>query len=197
MLFKFQIKKKNFFSNFQIRRQYNQERVELYDFYKKWYRVQEIQQETVSLDEETRIMKILRFRFDVIIWFRLRRNILSNVTNRYISDCSYDEDKDPLCPVFQLGYILARAETNETERFLMLLKGGVIQVEVIWNCDFDLYNRNCLPKYSFRRFDLPFHQTKTASGFNFRFADKFMTDGVERRVLYKAYGKKKKKRKKG
>ena len=30
--------------------------------------------------------------------------------------------KDPYCPVFRINYIMARAEPNETERYLMLLK---------------------------------------------------------------------------
>lgn len=29
---------------------------------------------------------------------------------------------DPYCPVFKVGYILEKAEKNETERYLMLLK---------------------------------------------------------------------------
>jgi P2X purinoceptor 4 len=63
----------------------------------------------------------------------------------------------------------------------------VIQIEIIWNCNYDFFAK-CLPKYTFRRFDSPFFATKAASGFNFRFADKFIMEGKERRVLYKAYG---------
>ena len=47
------------------------------------------------------------------------------------------------------------------------LKGGVIEIIIEWNCDFDL-GPLCLPKYSFRRFDTPFKETATSSGFNFR-----------------------------
>lgn len=79
------------------------------------------------------------------------------------------------------------AEANETERYLMLLKGGVIQIEIVWNCDFD-FQTTCLPRYHFHRFDLPFHETRTASGFNFRFADRFIAEGKEHRILYKAFG---------
>ena len=46
----------------------------------------------------------------------------------------------------------------------------------------------CLPKYIFRRFDLPFAETSTASGFNFRFAHKYKNNQTEYRVLYKAFG---------
>ena len=47
-------------------------------------------------------------------------------------------------------------------------KGGVIQIIIEWNCDYD-FGKECLPKYSFRRFDIPFKQTATSSGFNFRY----------------------------
>ena len=53
---------------------------------------------------------------------------MSNMTNRYISRCQHDDTQDRLCPVFRVSYILSKAETNETERYLMLLKGGVILI---------------------------------------------------------------------
>jgi hypothetical protein len=34
--------------------------------------------------------------------------------------------------------------------------------------DYDVV-KNCLPEYKFKRFDMPFGSTATASGFNFRF----------------------------
>ncbi len=60
-------------------------------------------------------------------------------------------------------------------------------IEIIWNCDYD-FNDGCLPEYSFSRFDLPFKETSTSSGFNFRFANKFRINNTDYRVLYKAYG---------
>lgn len=45
-----------------------------------------------------------------------------------------------------------------------------------------------MPKYSFSRFDLPYKETKTANGFNFRFANKYKINQTEYRMLYKAYG---------
>ena len=58
-------------------------------------------------------------------------------------------------------------------------------IDIIWDCDFD-FNRQCLPKFGFRRFDTK--ETNTASGFNFRFANKYRMNGKEYRVLYKAFG---------
>ena len=67
----------------------------------------------------------------------------------------------------------------------MLIKGGVILIDINWDCDLD-FNDSCFPEYQFRRFDTK--ETNTASGFNFRFANKYYEGGVEYRVLYKAYG---------
>jgi hypothetical protein len=44
------------------------------------------------------------------------------MTNKYISTCNYHDTIDKHCPVFKLNYILAKAEANETERLLMLLR---------------------------------------------------------------------------
>jgi hypothetical protein len=115
---------------------------------------------------------------------------LPNITNEYIAQCIYDSIKDPYCPVFQIGDILSKAESDANERIQMLRKGGVIQIEITWNCDYDYYSSKCQPKYSFYRFDLPFKQSQTASGFNFRFADKYldMNTGQINRTLTKAFG---------
>lgn len=60
------------------------------------------------------------------------------------------------------------AEPDPEERYQMLLKGGVILIEIVWNCDYD-FTSSCLPKYHFTRFDYPFKETKSSSGFNFRY----------------------------
>lgn len=67
----------------------------------------------------------------------------------------------------------------------MMVKGSVILIEIVWDCNFD-FETSCLPKYQFHRFDTK--ETETASGFNFRFANRFRENGTEIRELYKAYG---------
>ena len=62
----------------------------------------------------------------------------------------------------------------------------MILIEIIWDCDLDFNDSDCFPVYSFRRFDTK--ETITASGFNFRFANKYFDKNEEYRVLYKAYG---------
>jgi len=119
---------------------------------------------------------------------RKERNILPGITNYYISTCTYDEVLDPYCPVFSLEKVLKKAEPDSKERLMMLQRGGVVEIGISWSCNYDSYAKRCLPKYSFTRFDLPFKQTSTASGFNFRFASRYYLDGEEFRSLYKAYG---------
>jgi P2X purinoceptor 4 len=69
-----------------------------------------------------------------------------------------------------------------------MFKGGVIQIEIKWECNYDRFWKDCQPAYSFSRFDVPFKEVSAASGFNFRFSDKYETEKTEYRVLTKAYG---------
>jgi P2X purinoceptor 4 len=87
--------------------------------------------------------------------------------------------------VFKVDYILSKAEPDERDKYQMLLKGGVVLIDILWNCNLD-WGDSCFPTYQFRRFDTK--ETNTASGFNFRFANKYFENDVEHRVLCKAYG---------
>ncbi|CAF0928527.1 unnamed protein product [Brachionus calyciflorus] len=118
---------------------------------------------------------------------RKLRNILPNMTNDVISHCIYDSIKDPYCPIFLVGNILEEAEPDLSERIQMLSRGGVILVSINWDCNLDS-DRLCFPKFKFSRFDLQFSQASAASGFNFRFSDKFEVNGTLYRILVKAYG---------
>lgn len=89
--------------------------------------------------------------------------------------------------MFKVKNILEEAEPNLKEREQIYQKGGVIQIEINWNRNFD-QSRPCLPIYSFNRFDLSFEQASSASGFNFRFSHKFEINGTKYRYLVKAYG---------
>ncbi len=109
------------------------------------------------------------------------------MTNQHIAECTYNKYSDPYCPVFKLEDILEEAEPNSNERELMMEKGGVVQIEIDWNCDYDKKD-SCFPKYSFIRYDIPFSAVSAASGFNFRFANKFEINSTMYRTLVKAYG---------
>lgn len=82
--------------------------------------------------------------------------------------CRHHPIDDPYCPIFLVKDILEKAEPEEFERKMMLKKGGVIQIEINWECNLDLDFGKCMPKYTFERFDLKFRDLTGASGFNFR-----------------------------
>lgn len=116
------------------------------------------------------------------------RNLLLNITNEYIKTCTYEPHRDPFCPVFTVKEILNQAEPDIKERQKMLKKGGLVRILIEWNCNYDIFSRECLPKYSFDRFDVPYKDKSSASGYNFRFADKFERNGTIHRQLTKSYG---------
>jgi hypothetical protein len=59
--------------------------------------------------------------------FNYRSNIMSNMTNKYISSC-FNSMTDPLCPVFLLSKILEMAEPNQTERHNMIDKVNICDI---------------------------------------------------------------------
>lgn len=69
----------------------------------------------------------------------------------------------------------------------MAVKGGIIAIEIKWDCDLDSWSYYCSPEYSFRRLD---DKTRTQyPGFSIRFARHYkLPDGTEQRTLFKAYG---------
>ncbi len=82
---------------------------------------------------------------------------------------------EKLCPIFRLGDIVEQAGGNITS---LSVRGGVVGVDITWNCDLDWdFERYCLPRYHFRLLD--------ATGWNFRHA---YFHEENRRTLIKAYG---------
>ncbi|CAB1414183.1 unnamed protein product [Pleuronectes platessa] len=74
-------------------------------------------------------------------------------------------------------------------RDVMRLKsGGIIGMQIKWDCDLDWQKRHCLPKYSFRRLDERENNKTLHHGLNFKFAKYNTVNGVEERTLYKAFG---------
>uniref|UniRef100_A0A8C5YDV2 P2X purinoceptor n=1 Tax=Microcebus murinus TaxID=30608 RepID=A0A8C5YDV2_MICMU len=115
--------------------------------------------------------------------FRFSKGNIADRKDGYLKHCSFDEGLDPYCPIFRLGFIVEQAGENFTE---LAHKGGVIGVIINWDCDLDLAAAACNPKYSFRRLD-PKH-VPASSGYNFRFAKYYKTNGTTTRTLIKAYG---------
>ncbi|TSK72025.1 P2X purinoceptor 4 [Bagarius yarrelli] len=114
-----------------------------------------------------------------------KRNILPYVNTTYLSQCVFNRTTDPDCPIFRLRDIVS--EANEDFQ-TMAVQGGVMGVQIHWNCDLDLSKKWCVPQYAFRRLDDK-DPDNVAPGYNFRFAKYYRNvDGQEIRTLIKGYG---------
>ncbi|KAK2102775.1 P2X purinoceptor 4 [Saguinus oedipus] len=115
-----------------------------------------------------------------------KRNILPNITTTYLKSCTYDAKTDPFCPIFRLGKIVENAGHSFQD---MAVEGGIMGIQVNWDCNLDRAASLCLPRYSFRRLDTRDVDHNVSPGYNFRFA-KYYKDlaGNEQRTLIKAYG---------
>lgn len=67
------------------------------------------------------------------------------------------------CPIFKIGKILELANVNFNE---IASLGGVIAIQINWDCDLDYDLSHCFPTYTFTRLDLK--NTKVSPGYNFR-----------------------------
>ncbi|EDM13672.1 purinergic receptor P2X, ligand-gated ion channel 4, isoform CRA_e [Rattus norvegicus] len=114
------------------------------------------------------------------------RNILPNITTSYLKSCIYNAQTDPFCPIFRLGTIVEDAGHSFQE---MAVEGGIMGIQIKWDCNLDRAASLCLPRYSFRRLDTRDLEHNVSPGYNFRFA-KYYRDlaGKEQRTLTKAYG---------
>nr|XP_032800969.1 P2X purinoceptor 4-like [Petromyzon marinus] len=115
-----------------------------------------------------------------------KRNIASGTNGSALRSCRYDARRDPHCPIFRLGDVVAGAGENFQQ---IALEGGVVGIMVEWNCDLDLSWERCRPSYSFQRLDARHSNETIAPGYNFRFSRYFLNaNGTESRALIKAYG---------
>ncbi|XP_044541321.1 P2X purinoceptor 2 [Gracilinanus agilis] len=115
--------------------------------------------------------------------FQFSKGNIRDYDDGYLKHCIFNADTDLYCPIFKLGFIVEQAGENFTE---LAQKGGVIGVIINWNCNLDLSEDKCNPKYSFRRLD-PKH-IQASSGYNYRFAKYYSHNGTASRTLIKAYG---------
>ncbi|MGH0151429.1 UNVERIFIED_CONTAM: hypothetical protein FKN15_020153 [Acipenser sinensis] len=113
------------------------------------------------------------------------RNILPHMNDTYLRGCVFNRTTDPYCPIFRLGDIVQEAGENFTE---MAIEGGVIAIQINWECNLDRLFHKCVPEYSFRRLDEKNSNKTLFPGLNFRFARNYKQNGVEERTLFKVYG---------
>uniref|UniRef100_H3DH48 P2X purinoceptor n=1 Tax=Tetraodon nigroviridis TaxID=99883 RepID=H3DH48_TETNG len=112
-----------------------------------------------------------------------RRNILPEMSATYLKSCQ--RVNDSLCPIFRLGDMVREAGESFRD---MAVEGGVIGIQIKWDCNLDLLRRHCLPRYSFRRLDEKESNRTLYPGLNFRYAKYNTVKGVGERTLYKAFG---------
>ncbi|XP_053563483.1 P2X purinoceptor 1 isoform X2 [Bombina bombina] len=112
-----------------------------------------------------------------------RQNLVESVTSDYLKTCIYHKEKDPLCPVFQLGYIVEQAGQAFKD---IAYKGGTVGIVIDWHCDLDWPVKYCLPTYHFHGLDDS--SNKVSQGFNFRHARYYKEDGINKRTLFKVFG---------
>ncbi|XP_054851897.1 P2X purinoceptor 4 [Eublepharis macularius] len=115
-----------------------------------------------------------------------KRNILPTINKTYLMSCKYHAQTDPFCPIFRLRDMVDAAGQDFQE---MAVEGGVMGLQINWDCDLDKPASRCVPKYTFRRIDNKDSSHTVSPGYNFRFAKYYQTaEGVDSRTLIKAYG---------
>ncbi|XP_063171352.1 P2X purinoceptor 4 [Candoia aspera] len=115
-----------------------------------------------------------------------KRNILPTISQTYLKNCKYNAKTDPFCPIFRLRDMVEAAAQNFQE---MAVEGGVMGLQIRWDCDLDKPASRCVPKYSFRRIDNKDSAHTVSPGYNFRFAKYYQTaPNKDYRTLIKAYG---------
>ncbi|KAL0583749.1 P2X purinoceptor 5 [Plecturocebus cupreus] len=119
-----------------------------------------------------------------------KSNVMDAKDRAYLKSCHFGP-KNHYCPIFHLGSVIRWAGSSFQDIALEVggvHVGGVIGIQIEWNCDLDKAASECHPHYSFSRLDNKLSKS-VSSGYNFRFA-KYYRDaaGVEFRTLIKAYG---------
>jgi P2X purinoceptor 4 len=118
-----------------------------------------------------------------------KRNILPvGEGSNYLHKCSFGthSHQSLYCPIMSLKFIIGSIRHPRTNFTEISTNGGVVGIEIAWNCNLDRKLERCDPKYSFHRLDDP--DVGISKGFNFRFARYHLEEGVQTRTLYKAYG---------
>uniref|UniRef100_A0A8D0GCR6 P2X purinoceptor n=1 Tax=Sphenodon punctatus TaxID=8508 RepID=A0A8D0GCR6_SPHPU len=119
-----------------------------------------------------------KFRFS-------KTNVLDTEDDSYLKACRYSTEHR-YCPIFRLGDLVSWAGSNFQG---MASEGGVIGIQIEWDCDLNKPPSECNPHYSFSRLDIKFAENSISSGYNFRFAKYYRdAEGVDYRTLIKAYG---------
>lgn len=156
----------------------------------------EYEDDDISLDgpkidaSEFTVLVKASIEFPTVQKGKRKRNIKKEAPSSFLKQCRFDAtSKDGLyCPIFSLKQIVDMIHPTPDYNFMNLsIKGGVVGLEIYWNCDHLERNLDhCNPHYVAKRYDDP--TASISQGYNFRFARLYEDDGVQKRVLTKAYG---------
>lgn len=118
----------------------------------------------------------------------VRTNLVEEVTSNYLKSCIYDPTNNPLCPIFKVGDIVNLSGLN----FKSIAEGGgAIGILIQWECNLDVRIEKCKPIYRFQGLfgSSKGGQSNSASvGYNFRKANYYVEDNIEKRTLMKIFG---------
>ncbi|XP_004595365.1 P2X purinoceptor 7 [Ochotona princeps] len=109
------------------------------------------------------------------------RNILPGLN----ISCTFHKTQDPQCPIFRLGDIFRQTGDNFSD---VAVQGGIMGIEIYWDCNLDRWFHHCRPRYSFRRLDDKNVNESLYPGYNFRYAKYYKENNVEKRTLIKVFG---------
>lgn len=130
---------------------------------------------------------------------KARSNLIESIDSDYLKSCKYHPVHHPYCPIFRMGDIVSFGMSNLNDQSdlvsiadshfeEMAVKGAVLSITVIWDCNLDYSEKDCNPKYEFSRLD-NYGGNEIAQGYNFRYAHSHMREsGENTRELYKSYG---------
>ncbi|XP_046496305.1 P2X purinoceptor 7 [Equus quagga] len=99
--------------------------------------------------------------------------------------CTFHKTQNPQCPIFRLGDIFRETGDHFSD---VAIQGGIMGIEIYWDCNLDRWFHRCRPKYSFRRLDDKTASESSYPGYNFRYAKYYKENNVEKRTLIKVFG---------
>ncbi|XP_008058158.1 P2X purinoceptor 7 isoform X2 [Carlito syrichta] len=108
-----------------------------------------------------------------------------NILPGFNVSCTFHKTQNPQCPIFRLGDIFRETGDNFSD---VAIQGGIMGIEIYWDCNLDRWFHRCRPKYSFRRLDDKTTSESLYPGYNFRYAKYYKESNVERRTLIKVFG---------
>uniref|UniRef100_A0A1I8FRN5 ATP receptor n=1 Tax=Macrostomum lignano TaxID=282301 RepID=A0A1I8FRN5_9PLAT len=94
--------------------------------------------------------------------------------------------EDRYCPIFKLGDIIKYGQAiSEKAAKQIWITGGMVAIDIHWECNFDYDEEHCKPEYKFRNLE----DGKVGQGWNFRHAYHYVwRTGIHKRTLVKAFG---------